>query len=442
MLSVSHVRPIPFTMTTFEPLVLIVYVTPLLAIWLFYLTRRRRKERRVVAARDAAQRAGLTDPPSLHPSINPNRCVGCAACVDACPEGGVLGLIQGKAQLIGPANCIGHGACRAACPTDAITLVFGTETRGVDIPVLSPAFETSVPGIFIAGELGGMGLIANAVTQGQQAIDSIRKLDGIGRGPHPDVVIVGGGPAGFSGSLAAMEHRLRYVTLEQESLGGAVYQYPRGKVVMTKPVRLPAVGNVRFREASKEQLLAFWRQVEQRTGLKINYRERVEAIVRNDHGFQVETTATTYQTRAVLLAVGRRGTPRKLGVPGEHNPRVVYRLIDPAQYRGRHVLVVGGGDSALEAAITLADQAGTVVTLSYRGEAFTRAKEKNRQRVDQAVANPRLSVRKRSNVTHILDGHVRIEQDGALTEIRNDAVIVSIGGDLPTAFLERVGTEV
>jgi thioredoxin reductase/NAD-dependent dihydropyrimidine dehydrogenase PreA subunit len=425
-----------------EPLGIALYLIPLLAIWLLYVSQRRRKEGQAFAVRDAALRAGMTQPPSLHPVINPSRCIGCAACVDACPEEEVLGLIQGKAQLINPTNCIGHGACKTACPTDAITLVFGTETRGVDIPMLSPAFETSVPGIFIAGELGGMGLIANAIEQGRQAIESIRKLDGIGRGPNSDVVIVGAGPAGFSASLAAMQHRLRYVTLEQDSLGGTVFQYPRAKVVMTTPGTLPVVGKVTFRETSKEQLLEFWRQVEKRTGVKINYKERVEEITKKGQVFQIKTTRATYHTRAVLLAIGRRGTPRKLGAPGEDRPRVVYRLIDPAQYRKQHVLVVGGGDSALEAATALADEAGTVVTLSYRGEAFTRAKEKNRQRVDRAAAARRLTVLMRSEVKQILDRGVQIEQDGTLKEVRSDAVIVSIGGDLPTAFLNRVGIEV
>jgi thioredoxin reductase len=426
-----------------DPLAIVVYCTPLLAIWLLYLGRRWRSQRVAVAAREAAVRAGMTEPVSLHPAINPSRCLGCAACVKACPEGDqVLGLIGGKAQLIGPGNCIGHGACQAACPTDAITLVFGTESRGADIPVLSPAFETSVPGVFIAGELGGMGLIANAIEQGQQAIASIRKLDGIGQGPHVDVVIVGAGPAGLSASLAALQHRLRYVTLEQDSLGGTVFQYPRRKVVMTKPVKLPVVGRVAFEEVSKEQLLSFWQQIERRTGVKINYKERVEEIVPAGREFQVKTARGTYRTRAVLLAIGRRGTPRKLGVPGEALPKVVYRLIDPAQYRGQRVLVVGGGDSALEAALALADEPGTTVTLSYRGDGFTRAKEKNRQRLDRAAQSRRLTVLLGSNVKQIQDRRVHIERDGNLMTIDNDAVIVSIGGDLPTAFLERVGIHV
>jgi thioredoxin reductase len=256
------------------------------------------------------------------------------------------------------------------------------------------------------------------------------------------VVIVGAGPAGFAASLAALQHRLRYVTLEQDSLGGTVFQYPRGKIVMNTAATLPGVGAFRLRDASKEQLLEFWRKAEARTRVRINYRERVEEISRNGSGFSVKTARGAYETRAVLLAIGRRGTPRKLGAPGEDRPKVVYRLIDPAQYRGRHVLVVGGGDSALEAATALADTPGTVVTLSYRGEAFTRAKDKNRQRVEQAAAARRLTVLMRSGVGQIGEHDVHVEHEGKRLELRNDAVIVSIGGDLPTAFLERAGIRV
>ncbi|MFQ5575347.1 MAG: NAD(P)-binding domain-containing protein [Terriglobia bacterium] len=398
-----------------------------------------KKEKHALAVRDEAVRAGMTEPPSLHPVINPSRCIGSSSCVTACPEHQILGIIAGKAQLINPANCIGHGACKTACPTDAITLVFGTEKRGVDIPVVSPTFETNVPGIFIAGELGGMGLIRNAIEQGRQAIESIRKLDRIGRGPHLDVLIVGAGPAGFSASLGAMQHRLRYVTVEQDSLGGTVFHYPRRKLVMTAPAELPMVGKVKFRETTKEELLEFWQRVARQTRVKINYKERVEEIAKNGHDFKVETTRGTYHTRAVLLAIGRMGTPRKLGVHGEDHPKGVYRLIDPEQYRGQHVLVVGGGDSALEAAASISEEPDTVVTLSYRADAFTRAKEKNRQKVKRAEAVGRLKVLMKSEVKKIAERHVQIDQEGKLMDIRNDAVIICAGGILPTDFLKKIG---
>jgi ferredoxin len=324
----------------FDPL-LSLYALPLLGVWAIYFGRRWRKERRSIAKREASAEAGLLEPPSLHPQIDPTRCIGCGACVRACPEGDILGLIGGRAELVEPSDCIGHGACRAACPADAIRLVFGTERRGVDIPHVGPDFQTNVPGVFIAGELGGMGLIRNAIEQGRQAIDAVRARGGSRQSNVYDVVIIGGGPAGFSASLAALEHRLRFVTIEQDSFGGTVAHFPRGKLVMTAPAKLPLIGTVKFREVSKEKLLGFWHDAARRTGLRINYGERAESIVRNGSALEVRTTRTSYPTRAVLLAIGRRGTPRRLGVPGEELPKVVYRLVDPAQYRGKHVLVVG-----------------------------------------------------------------------------------------------------
>jgi thioredoxin reductase (NADPH) len=418
------------------------YAVPLAAIWALYVVRRKRREAASLATRAAAVEAGLLEPASLHPQIDPSKCLGCGACVRACPEGDVLGMINGKAELIEPTQCIGHGACKASCPRDAITLVFGTETRGVDIPHVGPDFQTNVPGLFIAGELGGMGLIRNAIEQGRQAVESIRKFNGIGqRGVH-DVVIVGGGPAGFSASLAAMQYKLRFVTIEQDTFGGTVAHFPRGKLVMTAPATLPLVGKVKFGEVSKEKLLAFWKATARKTGLKIQYGERVDAIVPAGFGFEVKTMHRTYRTRTVLLAIGRRGTPRRLEVPGEDQDKVVYRMVDPEQYRGMHVLVVGGGDSALEAAASIAEQPGTTVTLSYRSEAFSRAKMKNRQRVEAAQAAGNLRVLLQSSVKTIGVRDVEIEQKGKRIVIRNDAVIVCAGGILPTAFLKSIGVEV
>lgn len=418
------------------------YASPLLAIMGWYVYRHQRHEQRSITARNESIKSGLTEPASLHPVINHIKCIGCGSCIAACPEHNVLGLIDKRSHLINPSHCIGHGACQRACPVQAITLVFGTEKRGIDIPNVNPDFQTNVPGMYIAGELGGMGLIRNAITQGTQALESIRRLDGIGRGDGLDVIIVGAGPAGFAASLGAMQHKLRFATIEQDSLGGTVAHFPRGKVVMTAPVQLPLVGKVKFTETSKEALLEFWQRVERDTRLKINYQERVEDVVREHDGFTVRTNKASYRTRAVLLTIGRRGTPRTLDVPGEELSKVVYRLIDAEQYRGQHVLVVGGGDSALEAATSIAEQPGTTVTLSYRSGSFNRAKEKNRQKVDAAVAAGRMQVMFNSGVKHIHQTTVDIEQEGRLHSLPNDAVIVSAGGILPTPFLKQIGIEV
>ena len=420
------------------------YGAPLAVTLAVYLRRQRRIAAHLRQVQEDAVAAGMTEPASLHPLIDASKCLGCGACVKACPEQPhheVLGLIDGKAVLVGPTECIGHGACKAVCPFDAITLVFGTERRGLDIPVLKPNFESNVRGIYVAGELGGMGLIKNALAQGQQALEAIAKA-GATRPGALDVLIVGAGPAGLAASLAAKKLGLAYQTIEQDSLGGAVFQYPRGKLVMTAPVELPIVGKVHFRNTSKETLLKFWTDACNNNGLNIRYQERVEAVEANDGAFHVRAGSQQYVACAVLLAIGRRGTPRKLGVPGEELPKVVYRLIDPEQYRGSKVVVVGGGDSALEAAASVAELGDTSVILSYRGEAFQRAKQRNRQRVEEASSKGQLKVLLNSQIREIRPDEVLLKNAGQELKVSNDAVIVSAGGILPNDFLRSIGIEV
>jgi thioredoxin reductase len=330
----------------------------------------------------------------------------------------------------------------AACPVDAITLVFGSATRGIDIPNVKPTFETNVPGIFIAGELGGMGLIRNAIEQGRQAMENIAKQLGKSRPGVRDVLIVGAGPAGFAAALSATERKLDFAIIEQDSLGGTVFTFPRRKLVMTAPVTLPIVGKMNFKETTKEELLEFWQGVERSTGLRVNYEERLDKLARSNDHFEATTTKGVHLTRAVLLTIGRRGTPRKLGVPGEELPKVTYRLVDPAQYAGMHVLVVGGGDSAIECAVTVGEQPATTVTLSHRSESFSRAKRKNRQRIQDAEAAGRVRVLLESKIKEIDQTHVEISHSGKTERIQNDAVIINAGGILPTDFLKGIGIEI
>jgi len=423
------------------------YLVPVVAIIVWYMRRHNRLERNSFEALKLATEAGMLEPPTLHPEIDPTVCIGCKSCVVACPEQdahAVLGMIGKKAWLIGPSDCIGHGACKTVCPVGAIKLVFGTATRGVDIPVVSPNFETDMPGIFIAGELGGMGLIRNAIEQGRQAMKSIAELLSGGHHNDHDLVIIGAGPAGFAATLAAKVDNMKSVTVEQEELGGTVAHFPRRKLVMTQPAELPIIGKTTFKEVQKEELIEFWRNAEKKSGITINYGERVDAIeaVAGKDGYKVTTNRGSYDTRAVLLAIGRRGTPRQLGVPGEELPKVVYRLIDAEQYQNQHVLVVGGGDSALEAATSIAAEAGTTVTLSYRSGAFSRAKQKNREKVDQMAAEGGLKVLFNSNVKEIRADSVDIAINDQIAAIPNDAVIVSAGGILPTVFLQKIGINV
>ncbi|NOU25020.1 MAG: NAD(P)-binding domain-containing protein [Methylotenera sp.] len=422
-------------------LTLILYLAPFLLVLILYLRHNRKLNRRGHERLHEARESGMTEPASIHPVIDLTRCCGSGACVKACPEK-ALSLINGKAVLTDPTHCIGHGACLEACPVEAIQLVFGTEKRGMDIPFVDPTFETNVSNIFIAGELGGMGLIRKAAIQGQQAINSI--LTKKNEGNDYDVIIVGAGPAGLSATLAAKEQKLKYLTIEQEeSLGGAIFKYPRNKVAMTQPVTLPIIGKVEMYDISKEELLGFWLRVLREQQLNVKFHERMETVEKNEKGYLVKTSKGNYQTANVLLAIGRQGTPRKLDVPGEDQPKVVYRLIDPEQYKGQHVLVVGGGDSAIEAALALSEQPDTNVTLSYRSEAFGRVKAKNRDRLAQAEAENRISVQLKSNVKEIHLETVSIELASQETvEIPNIAVIICAGGVLPTPFLKNIGVMV
>lgn len=420
------------------------YAMPLLAIWLYYARAQRRETTRSLALQRSSIEAGLHEPASLHPTIDAGKCMGCGACVNACPEGSILGLINGKAALVEPSSCIGHGACKAACPFDAIALVFGTATRGIDLPVVKSNFETNVPGIFVAGELGGMGLIRNAIEQGRQSIASLAKSCPTARSPGVlDVAIIGAGPAGFAASLAAKERGLSFATFDQETLGGTVAHFPRGKLVMSRPAVLPILGETNFDRFPKEKLLAFWQEVLEKTGLRINFNEAVEAIEPHAAGgFAIKTSRASYRAQTVLLAIGRRGSARKLGVPGEELDKVVYKLIDAEQYRGQRVLVVGGGDSAIEAAVALAGEPHTVIHLAYRGDALRRCKPANRAAIEGLVRQRRVTLLLETDVARIDRNAVTVSQRGIAKILANDAVIICAGGILPADFLRTMGIKI
>lgn len=413
-----------------------------------YVRSHLRSERQAIAAQKEAVEQGLYVPASLHPVVDPNRCIGTANCVAVCPEKNVLGLIAGQAQPVSPARCIGHGLCERSCPVDAIQLVFGTAKRGVELPRIRENFETNVSGLYVIGELGGMGLIRNAFEQARQCIEevtrSLASASPAAADTEYDIVVVGCGPAGLAAALNAREKGLRYLVLEKEDVGGTVRNYPRKKLVMTTPLVLPGYGRIDRNEIVKEELMAVWEEVVRTCEVHVRTFETVTDVERREGGgFTVISGKGRYSARRVLLAIGRRGVPRTLNVPGEDTPKVSYALQDPELFEEDEILIVGGGDSAVEAALALAEQRGTRVHVSYRKDRFSRIKPGNRERIEQAVADGRLDIHWKTNVTSIHPDRVTMEADGGYSmELPNDYVFVFIGGTLPTGFLRRCGVEI
>jgi thioredoxin reductase/Pyruvate/2-oxoacid:ferredoxin oxidoreductase delta subunit len=408
-----------------------------------YLKSLKKREAR---AHEAAEKGRLFSegPKAQHPHIDTNYCIGCATCTSVCPEGDVLAMIGGKAVIVNGHKCIGHGLCADACPVGAIKMVMASPSMAGDMPQLTPQFETTVPGMFIVGELGGLALIKNAVNQGRDCVDTIAaRLKTASASSIPgvhDVLIIGAGPAGISASLRAIERKLNYLTIERDEVGGTVAKYPRQKLVMTSPVEFPMYGKFKKMQLSKENLLAFWDMILNRSDFNVTTGEKVDDIQKGADGiFTVATATNQYRSRAVILALGRAGEPRKLGVKGEDLPKVMYRLIEADHYINKKILVIGGGDSAVEAAMGLANQTGNQVTLSYRSERFSRIKERNARRVEDCMKSGKVRVLFNSNPVEFKPDSVILDVAGKPQEFPNDFVWIFAGGTPPNAFLKKVG---
>jgi len=397
--------------------------------------------------RREAQRKGTHQARLQYPHVDLSRCLGCGACVRACPEDGVLALIHGQAMVVHGARCVGHGVCAQECPTGAIALTIGDLETRRDIPALSPELESpQVPGLFLGGELTGFALIRTAIEHGTAVVNEVARRVAAGERSEGafDLLVVGAGPGGLAASLQARAHGLWFLTIEQDTLGGTVSKYPRRKLVMTQPVELPLHGSLDRDSYQKEELIELWTEVAQAHQLPIHTGVRFVGLRRQANGIlEVATDRGTIRARHVLLALGRRGTPRQLGVPGEDLPKVAYSLIDAQSYTSRRILVVGGGDSAIEAALALSEQEGNEITLSYRKGDFSRIKQRNQQRLDEALAQQRLRVIFHSQVRRIEEQSVELCIEGGpgagSFRLPNDEVFVFAGGIPPFELLESCG---
>jgi dihydropyrimidine dehydrogenase (NAD+) subunit PreT len=422
-------------------------VGALLVATLIYVLWSRRaavREEEVLATLEDMAALGEVVPDTIHPVIDTNLCIGSGACVRACPEKFVLGIVAGQARLVNQLACVGHSACMTACPVDAIKLVYGTVERGVEVPVLDPHFQTTRPGVYVIGELGGMGLIRNAVRQGRQAADHVAGGTRRGGADAYDAVVVGAGPAGVSATLRLMEAGLVVLLLERDKVGGTIMHYPRAKVVMTGALEFALAGSVKRRTMSKEDLVVLWHSIMERHGVPAKTGVTVRGLKEEpDRVWRLDTNAGPVRAANVLLAVGRRGTPRKLEVPGEEQPKVHYTLVEPDPFASKHMLVVGGGNSAVETALALSDfNRCASVAISYRRDAFARCRADNRRRIDEAIQTGKVRSLLPSEIVSIGEQEVVLTGRGRETRIQNDAVIVQIGGTAPVELLQSFGIHV
>ena len=451
-------------------------------------------------------------PPFPHPAIDPLLCIGCHACVEACPHD-VLAIVNGIASPVAIDQCMEDTSCQVECPTNPKACIVINTTKVIPLrkaPERDRRFKTNIEGIFLIGDVSGVPLIKNAINEGAQVIDYI--VEDLQRKPGApadyDVAIIGIGPAGLSATALARQRRLRYLALEQDKVVSTIDNYPAGKYIFFKPdsvdargpIPLPGLGEI------KETILQSWARTIRENRLEINEEECCTSIKSENGSFRIQTEKgkakekMSYTARSVILAIGNRGTPMRLKVPGEDlkilakpktrlpencpncskprkfgqyfcvwcgtkfdvlraepylDDRVKYKLSDPDDFENKKCIIVGAGNSAIEAAVDLCgfrrigDQItftrNNEVTLVIRSDFKGDLKLGNKMNVYDCIDAGRIKVFFRTEIKEIREGEVilmdvRTKEERA--RLQNDYVFALIGGERPTKFLESMGIKV
>src|SRR5690606_16302574 len=400
----------------------------------FTMLSARKRHRAVIAP------AQVVGPRILVHDINDDRCTGCDACVAVCPTN-VLDLVANKSRVLRFQDCIQCEACMFACPTEALVMFpEGAQPPPLKIPEIDENFQTAVAGQYLIGEVAGKPLVKNAANLGRAVVEHALATGmypgALGGGPDTvDVAIVGSGPGGLSAALTCIQKGLSYVVLDKEQMiASTIARYPKGKLVMAEPYDTENLSLLPVFDSSKEQLIPIWKELIERVQVQVKLGESVESVTKGrDGAFEIRTTVATYRAQRVVLSIGTRGKPRTLQVPGENLPKVYSLLEDPDDWQGKSVLVVGGGDSACEAALALAD-AGAKVMISYRGRGFNRAQPKNKQSIERYASEGRIKDKLGSQVLQFDPDSVTLSlADGTQKRYPNEAAFVLIGADPPVA---------
>jgi thioredoxin reductase len=367
--------------------------------------------------------------------------------VDACPYD-VLEVRRYVAVVARPDDCCGLTLCEQRCPNSSLVVREGDVIE--DRPRVDDRLEAlDARGIYLAGDLTGLPLIRNAINQGAHAVNAVKQsLEGLPRRPQNvlDLAIVGAGPAGISAALEAKSLGLVSRVIEQSSVAASIKSFPRGKLVFDQPLGMPLVGDLWLEEATKEELLAKWLRIVRRAELDIAEGERVTRIDRDAEAFTIHSLndagrESSLRARRVILAIGRRGSPRKLDVPihPDAESQVFYSLADARSFAGQRVVIVGLGDTAMETAIALCRQPNVAVTLVARGPTFRRGKSRNIDEVRRMAEAGRLELAFDCEVTRIDRGRVSVKGSRGARTLPADVVFVMIGSILSWGFLEAVG---